>query len=288
MTRPKKDSTARRVIVDLSMPQGASVNSGIPKNSLDGAPFKLRLPSPATLAQKILTYGKGCLLYKVDFSRAYKQLRTDPLDWHFLMLHWEDQFYLDISIPFGLRHGASAGQRTTEAVSAIAREEVGVDTALYIDDTIGAALPESASIHYQHLLDLMSQLSLDAALDKCQGPTTIITIRLTMAIDPSKVEEGKLFCIELLAATTIPVKKFQSFLSKLFHATKCTTGARFFISRLLDALTTEHPGSISLGPDAKADLRWFIVFLGQFRDTVTRKTSTYHRYGRTITSLQSA
>ena len=143
MTRPKKDSSSRRVIVDLSMPQDASVNSGIPRNSLDGAPFKLRLPNPATLAAKILEYGPGCLLYKVDLSRAYRQLRTDPLDWPFLMLQWDDQHYLDISIPFGLRHGASACQRTTEAVSAIAKEEAGADTAPYIDDTIGAALPKT-------------------------------------------------------------------------------------------------------------------------------------------------
>ena len=91
------------------------------------------------------------------------------------MLHWEYQFYLDISIPFGLRQGTSACQRTTEAVSAIAKEEVGTDTAPYIDDTIGAALPDSPWSHYQHLLDLMAQLGLDTAPDKCQGPTTIIT-----------------------------------------------------------------------------------------------------------------
>ena len=157
MTRPKKDSSSRRVIVDLSMPQDASVNSGIPRNSLDGAPFKLRLPNPATLAAKILEYGPGCLLYKVDLSRAYRQLRTDPLDWPFLMLQWDDQHYLDISIPFRLRHGASACQRTTEAVSAIAKEEARADTAPYIDDTIGAALPQDAWPHYHHLLDLMSQ-----------------------------------------------------------------------------------------------------------------------------------
>ena len=71
MTRPKKDSATRRVIVDFSMPQDASVNSGIPRNALDGAPFKLKLPNPATLASKILQYGQGCLLYKVDLSRAY-------------------------------------------------------------------------------------------------------------------------------------------------------------------------------------------------------------------------
>ena len=154
------------------MPQGASVNSGIPRNALDGAPFKLRLPNPATLAAKILEYGHGCLHYKVDLSRACRQLRTDPLDWHFLMLQWEEQHFVDISIPFGLRHGASACQRTTEAISAIAKEEVGADTTPYIDDTIGAALPDSAWAHYQHLLDLldlMAQLGLDAAPDKCEG-----------------------------------------------------------------------------------------------------------------------
>ena len=260
MTRPKKDSSSRRVIVDLSMPQDASINSGIPRNSLDGAPFKLRLPNPATLAAKILEYGQGCLLYKVDLSRAYRQLRTDPLDWPFLMLQWDDQHYLDISIPFGLRHGASACQRTTEAVSAIAKEEAGANTAPYIDDTIGAALPQDAWLQYHHLLDLMSQLGLDAAQDKCEGPTTLITwigvlfdtLRLTMAIDPAKVEEARLFCLDLMSTSSIPVRKFQKFLGKLFHATKCTTGARTFFNRLLDALATERAGSVSLGPQAKA------------------------------------
>ena len=90
MTRPKKDSSARRVIVDLSMPHGCSVNSGIPKTSLNSTPFKPKIPNPATLTQEILKYGIGCLLYKVDPSRAYRQLWSDPLDWPFLMLHWED------------------------------------------------------------------------------------------------------------------------------------------------------------------------------------------------------
>ena len=163
------------------------------------------------------------------------------MDWPFLMLQWEDQHYLDICIPFGLRHGASACQRTTEAISAIAKEEAGADTAPYIDDTIGAALPQDAWPHYQHLLDLMSQLGLDAAQDKCEGPTTLITwigvlfdtLRLTMAIDPTKVEEARLFCLELLSISSIPVRNFQKFLGKLFQATKCTTRARTFFNLLI-------------------------------------------------------
>ena len=109
---------------------------------------------------------------------------------------------------------------------------------------------------------MMSQLGLDAAQDKCEGPTTLITwigvlfdtLRLTMAIDPAKVEEARLFCLELLSISSIPVRKFQKFLGKLLHATKCTTGARTFFNRLLDALATERAGSVSLGPQAKADI----------------------------------
>ena len=133
-------------------------------------------------------------------------------------------------------------------VLAIAKEEAGADTAPYIDDTIGAALPQDAWTHYHHLLDLMSQLGLDAAQDKCEGPTTRITwigvlfdtIRLTMAIDPAKVEEARLFCLDLMSASSIPVKKFQKFLGKLFHATKCTTARR--------CLYLERDGSSWLGP----------------------------------------
>ena len=170
---------------------------------------------------------------------------------------------------------------STEAVSAIAKEEAGADTAPYIDDTIGAALPQDAWTHYHHLLHLMSQLGLDAAQDKCEGPTTRITwigvlfdtIRLTMAIDPAKVEEARLFCLDLMSASSIPVKEFQKFLGKLFHATKCTTGARTFFNRLLDALATGRAGSVSLGPQAKADIHWFLCFLGRFNGVTLIKPS---------------
>ena len=78
MTRPKRNSTDLRVILDLSFPKGESVNSAIPKESLDNASFKLKLPTPIDFAERIREKGQGCLLYKVDLSRAYRQLRSDP------------------------------------------------------------------------------------------------------------------------------------------------------------------------------------------------------------------
>ena len=50
MTRPKADPALRRVILDLSFPEDESVNDGIPCGWMDGANFKMRLPSPHDLA----------------------------------------------------------------------------------------------------------------------------------------------------------------------------------------------------------------------------------------------
>ena len=175
MTRPKKDSPDLRVILDLSFPQGHSINSHVPREELDGAAFKLRLPTPMDLANKMRALGKGCLLYKVDLSRAYRQLRSDPLDWSLLGVEWDQQFFVDIAVPFGLRHGASACQRTTEAVVQLAEHDTGCDAEPYVDDTAGAALPAEAMAHYQGLLDTMDRLGLQAALKKCQPPSLLIS-----------------------------------------------------------------------------------------------------------------
>ena len=190
MTRPKADPALRRVILDLSFPEDASVNDGIPCGWMDGASFKMRLPSPHDLARKIVQYGPGVLMYKVDLSRAYRQLRSDPLDWAFLGMEWENKVYLDIAIPFGLRHGASACQRTTEAIAEIVKVDIEADALPYIDETAGLALPDVAELHYQTLLDTIRKLGLDPALDKCAGPSTCMvwigvvydSVKMTMAI----------------------------------------------------------------------------------------------------------
>ena len=49
MTRPKKNSTKKRIIIDLSFPHGKSVNTGIVKGYYLGLPFNFSLPSVATL-----------------------------------------------------------------------------------------------------------------------------------------------------------------------------------------------------------------------------------------------
>ena len=239
MTRPNRGVTERRVILDLSYPLGDSVNAAVPANELDGCDFKMRLPNPWSLAWGILECGRGAQLNKVDLSRAYRQLRTCPLDWPLLTVGWDDKVFVDIAVPFGLRHGTSACQRTTEAVSEIVASEVGASTRPYIDDTAGVAVPLVAMSHYEHLINCMSQLGLDAAPDKCAPPSTRMcwigvifdSVQMTMEIEEGRVQEALEWCDKMLYGGEITKHEFQRFIGKLAYASRCTYSARTFTSR---------------------------------------------------------
>lgn len=78
MTREKKNSTERRVVVDLSFPPGHSVNAGVEKNWLEGVERKVRLPGADDLAEQMLINGQGSLFWSADLARCYRQLKVSP------------------------------------------------------------------------------------------------------------------------------------------------------------------------------------------------------------------
>ena len=62
MTRPKKDSTAKRVIMDLSFPSGRSVNAGIARGYYQGTQFNFSLSSVRMLTDRLSGLGQGTWL----------------------------------------------------------------------------------------------------------------------------------------------------------------------------------------------------------------------------------
>ena len=70
MTSDKPGANHRRVIVDLSYPQGHSVNAGVDGESYLKSEFLLTLPSVDHITHQIQKLGKGCKIYKIDISRA--------------------------------------------------------------------------------------------------------------------------------------------------------------------------------------------------------------------------
>ena len=122
MTRDKPNSENRRVIIDLSWPQGNSVNAGVSSDKYLGTEFVLTYPSVDNITQEVLRLGRGCKIFKVDISRAFRHVPIGPGDLDLLGLHWKD-YFIDRSLPFGFKHRSSIFQRISNAVRFIMSQE---------------------------------------------------------------------------------------------------------------------------------------------------------------------
>ena len=137
MTRTKKDSMHRRVIMDLLWPPDASVNDAIQGEWYVDGKMSITLPTVDYMEGRLLQLGRGAYLYKTDLARGYRQLRVDPGDWPLLGFTHEGKYYFDLCPPFGLRTSALCMQRTSEAISWIHGQR-GYLSRPYLDDFGGA------------------------------------------------------------------------------------------------------------------------------------------------------
>ena len=80
MTRDKPGAKNCRVIVDLSLPMGSSVNAGVDSERYAGAEFILTFPSIDIVTNRVLECGKNCFIAKIDISRAFRHVPVDPKD----------------------------------------------------------------------------------------------------------------------------------------------------------------------------------------------------------------
>ena len=153
MARPKPDG-GTRIIVDLSWPVGASVNSCVPSNVYDDVPFILKYPTIDQVVERINLVGPSALLYKVDLERAFRNLQVDPFDYPLLGLQWNTDVYVDVSVPFGLKFGAAACQMCTDALTLTLRSQK-LWLINYLDDYVGVAPPGLANSHFLSLMNLL-------------------------------------------------------------------------------------------------------------------------------------
>ena len=193
---PKPDTTERRIILDLSWPVGSSVNDGIPTGLCLAQEFALVYPTVDLIADRVAALGPGCLLFKRDLRRAYRQFPVDPYDYPLLGYSWNDHYYFDVILPMGLRTAAMACQRSTNAVSYIL-SCAGCQVANYLNDFIGVASIARALQDYEYCGSLLHGLELQKSLSKACPPSTVMTclgvqintVDITLSVTPERLDE---------------------------------------------------------------------------------------------------
>ena len=87
-----------RLILDLSFPQGASVNDGVSPDI-----WHLQLASVDDAVQLILELGANAYNAKLDIRQVYRNVPVHSQDRWLLGMQWQGQHYIDTVLPFGLR-----------------------------------------------------------------------------------------------------------------------------------------------------------------------------------------
>ena len=267
MTRPKPGAPHRRVIIDLSFPQGKAVNSNISNTKYLGTEFVLTLLSIDMITNKVKQFGRGSLLYKIDISRAFRHVKIDPRDYFLLGLKHQD-YYLDTCLPFGYRNGSGIFQRISDAIRFIIKSQ-GHDVINYIDDVIGFGTVTTAKPSFETLTTLLQKLGLDISIKKLVQPATKVTClgvevdteKFTVAIPDHKVAEILQKCNEWTNKTHSTKKELQSLLGSLLYISKCVKSSRAFLNRMLDTLRRHFStDKIILDMEFHRDLNWFKNF----------------------------
>ena len=257
---PKKDS-GWRTIYDLSSPTGCSVNDFI-----DPTRFFLHYCTIDAATAILNTLGPGTLMGKMDLKNSFRLLPVRRLDWHLLGIFWQNHWYLDKFLPFGLRSSPFLFNQLAEALEWILVNNYRVANIIhYLDDFFTAGPPDSPEcLHNMTAMALLCEhVNAPLKSEKAEGPTTTLTflgielnsVDMTASISAERKVELLHSLHSILASRTCTKRTLLSLTGKLSFACKVVPPSRIFLRRLIDLSTSvsrlHH--HVTLTSTAKAD-----------------------------------
>ena len=269
---PKKDSVKRHLIVDLSIPRGNSINDGIDKDNYVGLEEKLTLPSIDALAEKIAQLGKNCRVFKIDLSRAYRQIFIDPLNIAQVSYVFDGKMFFNCTLTMGAKSSARCRQMVSSVVVFIYAKNK-FFAVNYIDDFGSACKAEEADAAFSCLRSILVKMGLQEALDKAVLPSTFMvflgiqvnTITMTLTIPESKWLEICQVLREWQQKQAASLKETQVLTGLLNFACRCVRSGRVYLSRILNFLRTLPTfGKKEITQQVREDISWWQEFAPTF------------------------
>ena len=202
--------------------------------------FLLTLPSVDHITDQIQKLGKGCKIYKIYISRAFRHVKLDPGDYNLTGIYF-NCYFVDTCLAFGSRNGSTIFERLTYATRFIMTQK-GHKVTNYIDDIVRCDVNSSVDHSFQTLFSLLQDLGLNISQQKRVHLTTratclgveINTEDFTVSIPTKKLEEIRKACQEWLTKEYCSKGELQSLLGRLLYIRKYVKTSRFFLNRMLN------------------------------------------------------
>ena len=263
---PKKHQVGKwRLILDLSSPEGASVNDGISKDLCS-----VKYPYFDQAAKLIMEAGVGALLSKIDIKHAYRIVPVHPEDWTLLGMQWQGQYFMDTHLPFGLRSAPKIFTAVADSLQWILIQQ-GVPTNIhYLDDFLFIEKLGTQSTALTHACALMGILGVPTAPHKVEGPSTRLTflgIELDTTTLTARLPEDKLHRLTATLQAWGDRKQclkqeLLSLIGVLQHASAVVRFGRAFLRSMIELSKTVKAlhHHIRLNREFWTDLQWWRAF----------------------------
>ncbi len=262
---PKKGKPGRwRLIVNLSAPEGGSVNDGIAKEL-----SSVEYASVDDVVRKILELGKGATMAKADVKAAYRNVPVHPRDRWLLGMEWEGVTYVDGTLPFGLRSAPLLFTALGDAIEWAASKWGAKWIRHYIDDfiVVGKEGTGECVEALKAFKETCQKLGMPLDDGKEEGPNEVLTFlgieidsaKMEIRLPQQKLEELRNTLRKWRGMKSCRRRDLESIVGSLNHACKVVRPGRAFKRRLLDLMTTVIRGDrrVRLNLEARADLEWW-------------------------------
>lgn len=268
----KKGKSKPRVIHHLSWPRSAantSVNASIFE-------FDVKLDAFDKALVSIRELGANCLMSKIDIESAYRCIPVRPDDWPLLGFQWNEQYYFDIVMQFGVTSATAIFEWYSSAAQYIAERSCGIKHMVhYVDDFMLFSRGDAAAkLALDSVVKLFAELGIPISVDKLEGPNTSMiflgilfdSVSMTIRLDDEKLASIQSELLLWSDRKTASKEQLQSIIGVLSFAAKVIAPGRTFLRRMIDHMktlpsntevTTQHPLSKSF----QLDLQWWRRFI---------------------------
>ena len=184
---PKSEPGKWHLIVDLSSPEGKSVNDGICKELCSLS--YVRVDDIVPVIQRL---GQGTLLAKLDVQAAYRTVPVHPDDRHLLGMVWKGRIYIDTTLLFGLRFAPKIFNSVADALEWVMQARGVRNVAHYLDDYSPRSMECAEDL--EKALTVCRELGVPVASHKCVGHLHALgievdTVELELRLPGEKLEK---------------------------------------------------------------------------------------------------
>ena len=216
---------------------------------------------------------------KMDLKSAFRQIPVHPSDWNLLGLTWQDQFYFEKVLPFGLRSAPFLFNQVGAAIEWIMRKHGAEFLIRYLDDFLCFGRAAECFKAKSIMLEVCQSLNVPVNPEKTVGPATRMEFlgiildsdKMELSISSRRKQELLADLLTLSRRRTCTKRHLLQLIGKLSFACRVVPSGRIFLRRLIDKSTEVGPlhHHIYLNKDAKADMRWWLALLPSWSGTST-------------------